>query len=82
MVMYGIYNLDTLEQLIDTVHKMHNQTTWNENLFARKIQLWYQLYLSKDGVGHSAINSLLFLTTARVKVCQSAQKTYQSIENV
>ena len=31
MVMYDIYNLDTLEQLIKTVYKMHNHTTWNEN---------------------------------------------------
>ena len=37
MVMYGIYNSDTLEQLIDNVHKMHNKTTWNEKLFASKL---------------------------------------------
>ena len=67
MVMYGIYNLDTLKKSIDTVHNMLNHTTWNEKLVARKIQLWYQRYLSKEGVGHYAINSLLFLTTAREK---------------
>ena len=27
MVMYGVYNSDTLEDLIDTVHKLHNRTT-------------------------------------------------------
>ena len=27
MVMYGIYNSETLEKLIDTVHEMHNYTT-------------------------------------------------------
>ena len=32
--MYPIYNLDTLENLITSVHKMHNKTTWNEKLFA------------------------------------------------
>ena len=32
MVMYGIYNLDTLEKLIDAVHKMHNTTPCNEKL--------------------------------------------------
>ena len=37
MVMYGIYNSDTLEQLINTVHKMHNTMTWNEKLFASKL---------------------------------------------
>ena len=32
MVMYGIYNFDTLEALIDTVHRLHNQSTWNESV--------------------------------------------------
>ena len=32
---------DTLETLIDTVHRLHNQTTWNEKLFAGKIEDWY-----------------------------------------
>ena len=38
MVMYGIYNSDTLEALIDTVHGLHNQSTWNERLFADQIK--------------------------------------------
>ena len=32
MVMYGIYNSETSEKLINTVHKMHNTTTWNEKV--------------------------------------------------
>ena len=31
VVMYGIYNSDTLEGLIDAVHRLHNQSTWNKN---------------------------------------------------
>ena len=61
MIMYGIYNSDTLETLINTVHRLHNQTTWNEKLFAGKIDNWYGWYLSEKGVGHYPINSLLFL---------------------
>ena len=30
--MYGVYNSDTLKDIIDTVHRMPNFTTWNENL--------------------------------------------------
>ena len=37
MVMYGVYNLDTLEDLMDTVYKLHNKTTWNETLFSGQI---------------------------------------------
>ena len=52
MVMYGIYNSDTLEKFINTVHKMHKTTTLNERLFAGKPNNWYQWYMSKDGVDH------------------------------
>ena len=34
MVMYGIYNAETLEELINTLHHIHNTTTSNEKLFA------------------------------------------------
>ena len=67
MVMYGMYNSDTLEDLIDTVHKLHNRTTWNEKLFSGQITNWYNYYSSSLGVQHYAINSLLFLTTVREK---------------
>ena len=65
MVMYGVYNSDTLEDLIDTVHKLHNRTTWNEKLFSGQINNWYKYYSSSMGIQHYAINSLLFLTTVR-----------------
>ena len=67
MIMYGIYNSDTLQTLNDTDHRLNNQTTWNEELFAGKINSWYGWYLSEKGVGHHAINLQLFLTTAREK---------------
>ena len=31
MVMYGIYNAETLEKLIETVHHIHNTTAQNES---------------------------------------------------
>ena len=65
MVLYGIYNSDTLETLIDTVHSLHNKSTWNEKLFAGEIYNWYHWYLSERGVNHYPINSMLFLTTTR-----------------
>ena len=65
--MYGVYNSDTLEDLIDTVHKLHNRTTWNEKLFSGEIDNWYNYYSSSSGIQHYAINSLLFLTTVREK---------------
>ena len=38
MGMYSIYNAETLEKLIVTVHNMHNITTSNKRLFAGKLQ--------------------------------------------
>ena len=35
------YNFNTLEVLIDTLHGLHNQSTWNEKLFAGQIEDWY-----------------------------------------
>ena len=67
MVMYGVYNSDTLEDLINTVHKSYNRTTWNEKLFSGQINNWYNYYSSSAGVQHYVINSLLFLTTVRKK---------------
>ena len=37
MIMYGVYNSDTLTDLIDAVHRMQNFTTWNEKTFAGKL---------------------------------------------
>ena len=34
MLMYGVYNAETLEKLIDTVHNIHNTTSSHERLFA------------------------------------------------
>ena len=46
MVLYGIYNSDTLKNLIDTVHRLHNQSTWNERLFVGELNRWYRWDLS------------------------------------
>ena len=46
---------------------MHNTISWHEKIFAGKIHHWFEWYLHKDGVGHFAINSVLFLTTIREK---------------
>ena len=34
MLMYSIYNAETLEKLITTVHNIHNTTSSHERLFA------------------------------------------------
>ena len=40
MIMYGKYNSDTLMDLINTVHQMHNVTTWKEKIFVSEMNEW------------------------------------------
>ena len=35
MLMYGVYNVETLEKIMTTVHDIHNTTSPHERLFSR-----------------------------------------------
>ena len=69
VVMYGIYNTETLEKLINTVHSIHNFTSPYENLFVdSKKQHCFNLYtLYMQGIQHYSINSLLYLQIVKEK---------------
>ena len=69
MLMYGIYNAETLEKLINTVHSIHNITSSYKRLFAGQhspltLKLIYAHFL---GLRHYLINSLLYLRTIQDK---------------
>ena len=69
MLMYGIYNAETLETLISTVHGIHNTTSSHENLFAgqqRSLTL-RSLFANTLDLQHYSINSLLYLRTVQDK---------------
>ena len=61
MLMYGIYNAETLEKLIKTVHEIHNATSSHEKLFAGEhVHLLFRiLYTDTIGIQQYATNSLL-----------------------
>ena len=40
MIMYGKYNTDTLTNLIDMGHRMHNLTSLKERLFVGRVKEW------------------------------------------
>ena len=46
---------------------MHKITTPNERLFAGKLGFTFTWYLTKEGINHFAINTLLYLRTSREK---------------
>ena len=69
MLMYGIYNTDTLEKPIDTVHQIHNNTSLHERLFAGEQSSLTprSLYANALGLQHYSINLLLFLRKVQEK---------------
>ena len=80
MIMYGLYNSDTLTDLIDTVHRMQNFTTWNEKTFAGKLHDWMEIYSQDEGVHNYAINSILFLTTVREKYVKMYERFIEELK--
>ena len=69
MVMYGVYNADTVEKIIITVHNIHNTTSSHERLFTgQQSSLTIKsLYANSLGLNHYSINSLLYLRTKQDK---------------
>ena len=69
MLMYGIYNADTLEKLINTVQNIHNVISSHEKLFAREHNptIFRLLYTNALGIQQYAFNSLLSLRVVQVK---------------
>ena len=69
MLMYGIYNADTLEKLINTVQEIQNVTSSHEKLFAGEHNpaIFRLLYTDALGIQQYAFNSLLFLRVVQDK---------------
>ena len=63
MLKYGIYNVEMLEKLINTVHEIHNVTSSHKKLFTgeHNPSLFRILYMDALGIRQYATNSLLFL---------------------
>ena len=73
MVMYGVYNAETLEKLTNTIHHMHNTKPLHAKLFTRQLTTAYRWYInshSTQGLQHYAINSLLYLRAIKDKYVQ------------
>ena len=69
MLMYRIYDTETLEKLINTVQEIHNVTSSHEKLFAREHNptIFRLLYMDTLGIQQYAFNLLLFLRVIQDK---------------
>ena len=69
MLLYGVYNAETLEKLINTVNHIHNTTSSHERLFVgqQSSLTLRSLYANALVLHHYSINSLLYLQTVQDK---------------
>ena len=70
LVMYEVYNAETLEKLMKTVHTLHSRKSMYEILFAGQITKAYKYYSQMHGncdMQHYAITSMFYLRTIKDK---------------
>ena len=79
MITYGVYNSDTLTNLIDIMHRMHNTSTWKERTFAGSLNQWFDMYLHQEGINHYAINSVLYLISVREKYVKMYERFIEEL---
>ena len=68
MIMYGVYNVDTLEKLIQMVHKIYTKLVWFERLCVGHVNKWFEMYSSSQGANYYTIQSLLYLRTIQENI--------------
>ena len=77
LVMYGVYNAETLDRLAKTVHAVHSRETFYYSLFTGRTSAAYEYYSQmheKWGKQHYAINSMLYLRTIKDKYIEIYNK--------
>ena len=86
MIIHGKYNSDTLTNLIDTMHIIHNLTSLKERLFVGRAKDWLKQQLTCYNDEHSySIITLLFLRTINEKYVRMYErfinefKTYSKV---
>ena len=80
MIMYGVYNSDTLTALIKTVESLHNATNQKERTFAGKLTQLKQIYLNEEGAHTFALNSILYLTIMREKYVRMYERFIKELK--
>ena len=76
MLMYGIYNAETLEKLINMAHKIHNTTSSYEKLFAGEHDHSLFRILYTDALGIQQYATIHFFTSESFRI-----NTYQCTWN-
>ena len=80
MIMCGVYNVDTLEKLIQMVYKMNTRSVWFEWLYAGQINKWFEMYSSSQGANYYPVHSLLYLRTIQEKYIKMYERFVNQLE--
>ena len=70
LIMYGVYNVETLSKLVKTMQVLHSRQSLVEQLFAGQQVMAYQIYSNMQdacGIQHYITNLLLYLCTIKEK---------------
>ena len=81
MIMYGVYNVDTLEKLIQMVHKMNEKMIWFEDLYTGQMKDWNGMYSFSQGMNYYAINSLLYLRAVQEKYVKMYERFMNQLKD-
>ena len=82
MIMYGVYNSDTLTDLIDTVQILQMQILLlgMKRLSLENYMTGWRYMLIDEGMCNYAINSVLFLTTIREKYVKMYERFIKELK--
>ena len=70
LIMYRVYNVETLQKLVKTTHAVHSRQSLVENLFAGQTASAYEIYSQMQNahsVQHYMMSALLYLHTIKEK---------------
>ena len=70
LIMYRVYNTETLKKLVETVQVLHSLQSLIEQLFAGQQVATYKIYSKMQNahsVQHYVMNALLYLHTIKEK---------------
>ena len=84
LVMYGVYNAETLEKFIKTVHALCSRQSMYEKLFAgqeTKAYKYYSQMYGDHGIQQYAINSMLYLQMIKDKYIEMYNEFISQLHN-
>ena len=82
IIMYGVYNVDTFDKLIQMVHKMNERMIWFEDIYVGHMKDWYDMYSFSQGVNYYVIHSMLYLRAIQEKYVKMYERYVYQLKRI